>query len=71
MAQARTVDRSVFYWLGFDIATGLFGDPALGADGKTAVGPGSQRIRDALSITGQRGFDAAAAFHLARTYKKP
>jgi hypothetical protein len=27
--EARTADRDVFYWLGFDIATGLFGDPAL------------------------------------------
>src|SRR4051812_14065730 len=34
---ARTADRDVFYWLGFDIATGIFGDPALGAQGNTAT----------------------------------
>lgn len=67
--QARTADRDVFYWLGFDIATGIFGDPALGARGNTATGPGSLGIRDALlSAAARRGFDDAVTFHLARTY---
>jgi hypothetical protein len=50
---------------GFDIATGIFGDPARGALGNTATGPGSLRIRNALSAAGQRGFDASVAFHLS------
>lgn len=66
---ARTADPDVFAWLGFDIATGIFGDPNLGAKGNTATGPGSLKIRDALSAAGQRGFNAAVKFHLARKYK--
>ena len=34
VAEARAVESDVFYWLGFDIATGIFGDPALGANGR-------------------------------------
>ncbi len=54
--------------VGFDIATGLFGDPALGAVGNTAQGPGSQAIRNALTARAQPGFDASAALHLPRHY---
>jgi hypothetical protein len=68
VAEARTTDPDVFYWLGFDIATGIFGDHALGALGNTAVGPGSLRIRDALNPNGQRGFNASVALHLKRKY---
>src|ERR1035441_879410 len=46
IAAARKGDP--FYILGFDIATGTFGDPALGALGNTLPGPGSAAIRDAL-----------------------
>jgi len=70
VAEARTVDTSVFYWLGFDIATGIFGNPALGALGNTATGPVSLRIRDSLSAAGQRGFNASVTFHLSRTYPR-
>lgn len=67
--EARTADRDVFYWLGFDIATGIFGDPALGARGNTATGPGSLGIRDALvSAAARQGFNDSVAFHLARAY---
>ena len=69
VAQARSAETGAFYQLGFDIATGLFGDPALGAKGNTATGPGSGRIRDSLSAAGQRGFDASVKFHLARDYR--
>jgi hypothetical protein len=69
VAEARTVDRDVFYRLGFDIATGIFGNPALGAKGNTATGPGSLKIRNSLSDAGQRGFDAAVKLHLSRNYK--
>jgi hypothetical protein len=66
--EARTADRDVFYWLGFDIATGLFGDPALGAHGNTATGPGSLKIRDALSAAGQQGFNDSVTYHLSQVY---
>ena len=54
--------------LGFDIATGIFGDPALGALGNTAKGPGSLKIRDGLSLAAREGFDSSMAFHLSRDY---
>ncbi|HEY3025662.1 MAG TPA: hypothetical protein VGJ55_05895 [Pyrinomonadaceae bacterium] len=59
-------DFYVFYRLGFDIATGIFGNPALGAQGNTATGPGSLKIRDSLSDAGQRGFNASVKFHLGQ-----
>jgi hypothetical protein len=55
-------------WLGFDIATGIFGDPKLGAQGNTLMGPGAQKIRDSLASAGQAGFDAAVAYHLGKKY---
>lgn len=64
VAAARILNPSVFYWLGFDIATGLYGDPALGGQGDTAPGPGKQRIFDALSADGQNGFSASVKLHL-------
>ena len=66
--EARTADRDVFYWLGFDIATGMFGDPRLGALGYTATGPGSDKLRDSLDPVAQRGFSDAVTFHLNRAY---
>jgi hypothetical protein len=69
VAKARTVDPSVFYWLGFDIATGLFGDLALGGAGHTSEGPGSQAIRDGLSDGGQKGFRAAVDLYLVQKHK--
>ena len=71
VAQARVAESDVFFWLGFDIATGIFGDPALGARGNTATGPGSLGIRDGLSAPAQRGFNASVAFNLARHYPRP
>ena len=68
VAQARTAESDVRYWLGFDIATGIFGDPAQGANGNTATGPGSMKIRDALSAPAQRGFNASVKLHLSRRY---
>ena len=72
VAAARSAGRrrlDVLYGLGFDIATGIFGDPALGALGNTAIGPGSLKIRDSLSAAGQRGFNASVTLHLSRNYK--
>ncbi len=68
VAEARNATPDVFYRLGFDIATAIFGDPALGAQGNTATGPGSLGIRNNLSPAGQRGFDAAVKLHLSRKY---
>jgi hypothetical protein len=59
-----------FYLTGFDIATAIFGDPALGAQGNTAVGPGSLKFRNALNASGQKGFDDSVKFHLSRNYKR-
>ena len=69
VATARNAEPDAMHRLGFDIATGIFGDPALGALGNTAKGPGSLGIRNALSPAGQRGFDDSVAFHLSRKYK--
>lgn len=66
---ARNTQADAFYRLGFDIATGIFGDPALGAHGNTATGPGSLGIRDGLNTAGQKGFNAAVTFHLSRKYR--
>jgi hypothetical protein len=72
---ARKSQTSGLFWLGFDIATGIFGDRLRGALGNTALGPGSQKIRTGLdqiehvlltSDLGELGFDASVAFHLAR-----
>jgi hypothetical protein len=69
VAEARAAEDDVFYWLGFDIAGGIFGDPAAGAQGNTATGPGSLGIRNALNAPAQRGFNAATALHLSRNYR--
>ncbi len=70
VAAARTAEPDVLYRQGFDIATGIFGDPALGAQGNTATGPGSLGIRDSLSAAGQSGFNASVTLHLSRNYKR-
>jgi hypothetical protein len=68
-AQPRMAEQAPLYKLGFDIATGLFGDPALGAVGNTQMGPGAKKIRDSLAPgVEQSGFDDATAYHLARHY---
>lgn len=68
LLELRKKSHSPWYTLGFDIATAIFGDPKLGAEGNTLTGPGSLRIRNSLSSTGARGFDAAVHFHLSRVY---
>ena len=70
VAAARTADPDAFFQLGFDIASGIFGDPALGALGNTLTGPGSLGIRNALSAAGQRGFNASVTLHLSRDYHR-
>lgn len=69
-AAARAAQPDVLHRLGFDIATAIFGDPALGAQGNTATGPGSMGIRNALSPSALQGFDDGVAFHLRRTYAR-
>lgn len=70
VAAARSSETDVLYRLGFDIGSGIFGDPTLGADGNTSTGPGSLKIRNELSPSAQRGFDASVAFHLSRDYAR-
>ena len=70
LAQARASEADSRYALGFDIATGIFGDPKLEALGNTLIGPGSLGIRDALSAPAQRGFNASVKIHLARDYRR-
>jgi hypothetical protein len=65
---ARAVDPDVFFTMGFDIASGLFGDPAAGSEGSKAMGPGAMEIRNALTLPGRRGFDASTKLHFARAY---
>jgi hypothetical protein len=69
VGRARIREPDVFYWLGFDISSGIFGDPARGAQGNTAAGPGSLAVRNALSPAAQRGFNASMALHLSRKYR--
>ena len=57
---------AALYWLGFDIATGIFGDPKLGAQGNTVIGTGSERIRATLGRDGQSGFNDSLAFNVLR-----
>ncbi len=68
LAAERDSDDDARSRLGFDIATAIFGDPAHGAQGNTAAGPGSLGIRNSLSTPAQRGFDAAMKMHLSRSY---
>ena len=69
VAAAREKSSDPRYWLGFDIATAIFGDPKRGAQGNTATGPGSLGIRDSLmSPLAQKGFNASVAYHLNRKY---
>jgi hypothetical protein len=63
-AQEKTANP--FFALGFNIATGIFGDPALGGQGDTNAvpGPGQTRIHNSLNNPAQRGFDASKNLHL-------
>ncbi|MEO6581940.1 MAG: hypothetical protein ABIN68_03925, partial [Sphingomicrobium sp.] len=67
-ARARIYEDDARYWLGFDIASGIFGPVRLGGAGHTSEGPGSNAIRDGLSAVAQRGYRDSAAFHLSRRY---
>jgi hypothetical protein len=69
VADALYADDDPFYQLGFDIATGLFGDPANGTEGSTQLGRGSLAIRSGLNAAGQRGFDDSTKLHFGRKYR--
>lgn len=68
VARARMGEDDVRYWLGFDIASGIFGPQKWGAQGNTLEGPGSTAIREALSPVAQRGFRSSVQLHLSRHY---
>ena len=70
VAAARNAEADASYRQGFDIATAIFGDPALGAQGNTQTGPGSLGIRNSLNAAGQRGFNASVKLHLSRKYDR-
>jgi hypothetical protein len=74
---ARQGEKSGLFWLGFDIATGLFGDRPKGLQ-HTSMGPGAEKIRSDMAkiehvllpsdeVLG--GFNASVAFHLGRRRK--
>jgi hypothetical protein len=66
---ARAADSDPFYWLGFDIASGIFGDPAAGSQGSKALDAAAVVIRTPLDATAQRGFNASMQLHTGRTYQ--
>jgi hypothetical protein len=68
VASARTSDPEVRAWLGFDIASGIYGDPAKGGQSRTS-GYQPLAIREQLSLPAKRGFDASKQLHLSRHYK--
>jgi hypothetical protein len=53
-------------WLGFDIATGIFGRASEGAFGNTAEGSGSDKIFRNLCVDGKKGYKAGVMFNLGR-----
>ena len=58
--QARDAEAPGLFTLGFDIGTGVFGDPqGTGALGHTADGPGAQKILAGLTPGAQRGYAVA------------
>jgi hypothetical protein len=69
VASARTSNPDVRAWLGFDIASGIFGDPAKGGAKKNMDRMQFLAIREQLSLPAQRGFNASMKFHQSRHYK--
>ena len=69
VAKARTSDPEVRAWLGFDIASGIFGDPAKGGALSKMGRFEFLAIREKLSLPAQRGFDASKTLHQNRHYK--
>jgi hypothetical protein len=69
VAKARTSDPEARAWLGFDIASGIFGDPAKGAKHDISTTYQWIAIRETLSLPAKRGFDASKALHVGRHYK--
>ena len=67
---ARRASSDPVIRFGFDVATALFGDPALGSQGSTVLGPGSWNIRASLEPAAQPGFDASASYHFSRDYRR-
>jgi hypothetical protein len=65
----RNAVKDGYYWLGFDIASGLFGNPRMGAQGSKVLGAGAIEIRNSLNAAGQAGFNASMQMHIARNYQ--
>jgi hypothetical protein len=67
VGNARNAEPAGLFTLGFDIGSGIFGDPALPpphALGHTLDGPGAQKIMAALTNEAQRGYAASRALNL-------
>jgi hypothetical protein len=71
LQSSRTSDPDVRAWLGFDIASGIFGDPAKGATQSKTSGYQVLAIREQLSLPAKRGFNASMTLHQSRHYKQP
>jgi hypothetical protein len=69
VAAARAANQDGFFWLGFDIASGLFGDPAAGSQANKVVSVGTIEIRNSLNAPAQAGFTASMKLHLGRHYE--
>ena len=63
---ARKAELPGYYTLGFDVATGMFGNKTLGGAAHTAEGPGSAKMRDSLHAEGIRGFKTALAIYMGK-----
>jgi hypothetical protein len=68
LGSMRRSNSDPAYRYGFDVATALFGDPAMGAQGSTVLGPGALNIRASLDVVGQAGFDDSKNYHFSRSY---
>lgn len=65
--RARNAEAVGLFTLGFDIASGIFGDPALPEPrplGHTADGPGAQKILAGLTGGAQRGYQVSRQLNL-------
>jgi len=68
VARARKREADPRYWLGFDIRSGLLGDPALGSRRNSTNQWEILAIRDSMAGPAQRGFVGAVRLHQTRNY---
>lgn len=66
VAAKRDDNRDVYFRLGFDFASGIFGDPALGGRGESPASAATLALRDSLPFQLRVGFEYSMGFHLGR-----